>query len=115
MSWKKKKTEYCLLDDEDFLETHSPKSGTKQYCPEEYNYKFVNVYIKTGIFKEQLLASYIEIMKLKFKKIFNSNKKEKILALPSGENEVSKSLSKKEWEKWQNTNLQLNGAKIIIC
>ena len=82
---KKKKTEYCLLDDEDFSETHNAKSGEKHYCPEEYNYKFVNVYIKTGLFKTQLLASYIEIMKLKFKKIFNSNKKEKILALQSGE------------------------------
>ena len=82
---KNRKTEYCLLDDEDFYELHTPKLEEKHYCSEEYNYKFVNVFIKTGLFKEQLLASYIEIMKLKFRKIFNSNKKETILALPSGE------------------------------
>lgn len=87
---KKKKTEYCLLDDEDFSESHNAKFGEKHYCQEEYNYKFVNVYIKTGLFKEQLLASYIEIMKLKFKKIFNYNKKEKILALPSGDKKEDK-------------------------
>lgn len=83
---KKKKVEYCLLDDEDFDEFHTAKSGQKHYCKDEYNYKFVNVFIKTGLFKEQLLASYIEIMKAKFKKIFNSNKKDKVLALPSGDN-----------------------------
>ena len=87
---KKKKTEYCLVDDEDFYEFHTAKSGEKHYCKEEYNYKFVNVFIKTGLFKEQLLASYIEIMKAKFRKIFNSNKQDQILALPSGENIESK-------------------------
>ena len=81
---KKKKSDYCLVDDEDFYEFHNAKSGEKHYCKEEYNYKFIRVFLKTGIFKEQLLSSYIEIMKTQFKKIFENNKKEKILALPSG-------------------------------
>lgn len=82
---KKKKVEYCLKDDEDFYEFHTAKSGEKHYCQEEYNYKFINVFIKKDLFKEQLLTSYIQMMKQKIKKIFESNKKEKILALPSGD------------------------------
>lgn len=83
---KKKKTEYCLVDDEDFYEFHTAKSGEKHYCKDEYNYKFVKTYIRSGVFKEQLLVSYIESMKQKLKKIFDSNKKGKLLALPDSNN-----------------------------
>ena len=83
---KKKKTEYCLVDDEDFYEFHKLKSGEKHYCKDEYNYKFVKTYIRSGVFKEQLLVSYIETMKQKLKKIFASNKKGKILSLPDSNN-----------------------------
>lgn len=81
---KKKKAEYCLLGDKNFIETHTPKAGKNNYCAEDFNPKLINVFFKTGLFKEKLLESYIEIFREKISKIFNLNKEEKILALPSG-------------------------------
>ena len=85
---KKNTTEYCLLCDEEFIETHMPKLGKNNYCPENFNEKIINVFFKTGLFSDKLISSYIEIIIEKIKKIFNFNKKqEKILLLPSGEND----------------------------
>ena len=84
---KKNKTEYCLLGDKDFLETHLPKSGKNNYCNENFNPKIVNVFFKTGLFKEKLLESYIEMAVEKIKKLFNINKKQEVLALPSPKEE----------------------------
>lgn len=82
---KKKKVEYCLLGDKNFFETHIPKAGKNNYCAEDFNSKLVNVFFKTGLFKEKLFESYFEVAIEKIKKIFNFNKKEEILALPSGD------------------------------
>lgn len=80
---KKNKVEYCLISDKEFIETHMPKAGKNNYCPENFNSKLVNVFFKTGLFKEKLFQSYIEIIIEKTKRLFNFNKKEKILELPS--------------------------------
>lgn len=87
---KKKKSEYCLLSDESFLETHTPKAGKNNYCPEDFNPKLINVFFKTGLFKEKLLQSYFELTIEKIKKIFNKTQKQEILALPSGNDEKLK-------------------------
>lgn len=81
---KKNKAEFCLRSDKDFLDTHIPKSGESNYCGESFNAKLINVYLKTGLFKENLFKSYTELMLEKFKKVFNFNKKQEILLLPSG-------------------------------
>lgn len=82
---KKNKVEYCLLGDKDFLETHTPRSGKNHYASENYNPKLIHVFFKTGLFREKLLTSYIEIMIEKIKKLFHFNKKQEILALPEAE------------------------------
>lgn len=82
---KKNNAEYCLLGDKNFLDTHIPKSGKNHYCAEDFNPKLVNVFFKTGLFKENLWISYLEIMIEKIKKLLGFNKKQEILALPSGE------------------------------
>lgn len=73
---KHKKVEYCLLGDKTFLETHLPKKGTINYCAEDFNPKLVNVFFKTGLFKENLVKSYAEIVMGKIKIPFNSRNKE---------------------------------------
>ncbi len=88
---QKNRVEYCLLGDKDFLETHTPRTGKNHYCAENFNPKLVNVFFKTGLFKEKLLASYVEIMFTKMKKLFQFGKKEEVLALPQKtENEPKK-------------------------
>lgn len=82
---KKNNAEYCLLGDKNFLDNHIPKSGKNHYCAEDFNPKLVNVFFKTGLFKENLWISYLEIMIEKIKKLLGFNKKQEILALPSGE------------------------------
>lgn len=79
---KKNKTQYCLLGDTDFFETHTPKSGKNNYCPENFNEKLIHVFFKTGLFKENLVASYIEVMIEKIKKLFRINK---TLTLPEAQ------------------------------
>jgi len=80
---KKNKTEYCLLGDKSFFETHRPKSGKNHYCEEDFNPKLVNVFFKTGLLKESLIQSYLEIVIRKIKMLFHINKKQEILALPN--------------------------------
>lgn len=82
---KKNSAEYCLLGDKNFLDNHIPKSGKNHYCADDFNPKLVNVFFKTGLFKENLWISYLEMMIEKIKKLLNFNKKQEILALPSGE------------------------------
>jgi len=84
---KKNRPEYCLLGDEEFLDTHIPKSGKNNYCGEDFNQKLVNVFFKTGLFSEKLFGSYIELLFEKIKKIFKANKQEEVLLLPPGEDE----------------------------
>lgn len=91
---KKKKARYCLLKDEDFIQTHTPKSGKSNYCGENFNSKLINVFFRTGMFKEKLFKSYVELVVEKLKNSFHSNKQEKVLALPSGSVEKNKKLSK---------------------
>lgn len=79
---KKNRTEYCLIGDKDFFETHTPKAGKNNYCPEDFNPKLIHVFFKTGLFKEKLIASYIEVVIEKIKKLLNFNKKQEVLALP---------------------------------
>ncbi len=79
---KKNKTEYCLLGDQTFFETHRPKSGKNHYCEENFNPKLVSVFFKTGLFKESLVASYLEMIAEKIKKLFVFNQKQDFLALP---------------------------------
>lgn len=80
---RKNKTQYCLLGDKEFFETHTPKSGKNNYCPENFNEKLIHVFFKTGLFKENLLVSYIEVMIEKIKKLFHINK---TLTLPEAQN-----------------------------
>lgn len=91
---KKKKAKYCLLKDEDFIQTHTPKSGKSNYCKENFNTKLISVFFKTGLFKEKLFKSYIELVLEKLKNMLSINKQEKNLALPSGGEEKNKNLSK---------------------
>jgi len=84
---KKNKAEYCLLGDKDFLESHVPKSGKNNYCGENFNQKIVNVFLKTGLFRDKLFGSYLEIISDKVRQLFRFNKKDEVLALPSGEEE----------------------------
>lgn len=84
---KKNKVEYCLLGDKDFLDSHLPRSGKNSYCGENFNKKLITVFFKTGLFKEKLFESYLEVTINKIKKIFNFAKKQEILALPSGDKE----------------------------
>lgn len=79
---KKNKVEYCLLSDKKFFETHRVKSGKNHYCAEDFNKKMVNVFFKTGLFRESFMQSYLEIFLEKIKKLFIANKKQEILALP---------------------------------
>lgn len=87
---KKKKARYCLLKDEDFIQTHTPKSGQSNYCGENFNSKLISVFFKTGLFREKLFKSYIELVMEKLKNTFYTNKQEKVLALPSGNVEKNK-------------------------
>lgn len=82
---QKNKPEYCLLGDQDFFETHIPKAGKNNYCPENFNPKLVNVFFKTGLFQEKLVASYLQLMAQKIKKLFQFHKKQEVLALPEAE------------------------------
>jgi len=79
---KKNKTAYCLLSDKEFFENHIPKSGKNNYCAENFNPKLIQVFFKTGLFKEKLLASYMLVMIQKIKKLLHLNKKQEVLALP---------------------------------
>lgn len=83
---KKNKTEYCLLGDKNFFETHKPKSGKNHFCEEDFNPKLVSVFFKTGLLKESLVGSYLEMMIEKIKKLFAFNKKQEVLALPEANN-----------------------------
>ena len=91
---KKKKARYCLLKDEDFIQTHTPKSGESNYCGENFNSKLISVFFRTGLFREKLFKSYVELVVEKLKNTFYTNKQEKVLALPSGSVEKNKKLSK---------------------
>jgi len=84
---KKKKTEYCLLGDKNFIETHNPEAGKNNYCSEDFNPKLIKVFFKTGLFKDKLLESYIEILMEKIKKVFYMNKSEEKLELPTGKSD----------------------------
>lgn len=84
---KKNKVEYCLICDKEFLDSHLPKAGKNNYCAENYNKKLVTVFFRTGLFKEKLFESYLEVTVAKIKKLFNFSKKQEILALPSGNEE----------------------------
>lgn len=83
---KNKRVEYCLLGDENFIETHTPKGGKNNYCAEDYNQKLLYVFFKTGLFKENILQSYIQVIVEKLKEIVKVNKLKNI-ALPSSNNE----------------------------
>lgn len=86
---KKNKPEFCLLGDKDFLETHTPKSGKNNYCAENFNPKLINVFFKTGLFRDKLLTSYIEVIVEKIKKLFQWNKKQEVLALSEPESDTN--------------------------
>lgn len=87
---QKNKAEYCLLGDEKFFETHIPKAGKNHYCAENFNQKLVNVFLKTGLFKENLVGSYFEIMVNKIKQVLRLNQKQEVLALPKGREKQKK-------------------------
>ncbi len=82
---QKNKAEYCLLGDKSFLETHLPKSGKNTYCAENFNQKLVNVFLKTGLYQENLFGSYLEMIANKIKQVLRLNRKQEVLALPEGE------------------------------
>lgn len=82
---KKGKTEYCLLGDKNFLQTHIPKAGKNHYCAEDFNPKLVHVFFKTGLLNEKLVASYFQVLIEKIKKLLNFNKPKKALSLPEGQ------------------------------
>lgn len=82
---QKNKAEYCLLGDKAFLETHLPKSGKNTYCAENFNQKLVNVFLKTGLYQENLFGSYLEMIANKIKQVLRLNRKQEVLALPEGE------------------------------
>ena len=84
---KKNKTEYCLIGDKKFLNTHSPKTGKNNYCGENYNPKLIKVFFKTGLFKDNLIGSYFEVLIEKIQKLFHFNQNEDIFALPEGNSE----------------------------
>ena len=67
------------------MEDHTPKAGKNHYCEQDFNAKLVNVFFKTGLFKENLIASYFEILAQKMKTLFHFNKKQEILAFPKNE------------------------------
>lgn len=79
---KKKKAEYCLLGDKNFLQTHTPKAGKNHYCAEDFNPKLVHVFFKTGLLNEKLIVSYFQVLIDKIKKLLNFNKQKEVLSLP---------------------------------
>lgn len=81
----KNKAEYCLLGDKEFLKTHVPKSGKNNYCPEKFDQKLVNVFLKTGLLRGNLLGSYLEMFIHKIKELFKIFQKPKVLVLQTGE------------------------------
>lgn len=81
---KKKKAEYCLLGDKNFLETHTPKAGKNHYCAEDFNPKLIHVFFKTGLFHEKLVESYFQVLIEKIKKLLHFNKRKEILSLQEG-------------------------------
>lgn len=89
---KKNKTEYCLLGDKEFLETHIPKSGKNYYCPNNFNHKFIKTYLKRGSLKEKILNSCLKVTFEKIKKIFKLKKKQQLLNAPDniGDNNLEK-------------------------
>lgn len=87
---QKNKAEYCLLGNDQFFETHVPKAGKNHYCAENFNQKLVNVFLKTGLYKESLFGSYLEIMIQKIKQVLNLNQKQEVLALPQGKEKRKK-------------------------
>ena len=84
---KKHKPEYCLLGDKDFFENHTPKSGKNNYCAEDFNPKLIQVFFKTGLLKENLLVSYLQVIIDKIRKLFHMNKTQEVLALPEATQE----------------------------
>ncbi len=82
---QKNKTEYCLICDQKFFENHTPKAGKNHYCEQDFNPKLVKVFFKTGLFKENLMASYLEILAQKIRTLFHFNRKQEVLAFPESE------------------------------
>ena len=66
----KRKSKYCLLNDQTFYMTHTPKLGNTHFAEENFDKNILRVFFKTGIYHSNFIKSYITSTKSKSFKTF---------------------------------------------